>query len=715
MLRSVKKDLIALALTFSAGNVFAQAPLPAPSAASTAVVTSPDASAAAANAPLSADPVANASPEQQLRKRKSALERQIEERGSTVVRRFVPESEFNLHADVQLAPNQDAPIPYLPNTQSTEAFAMLAVDQMHDATTRVTVNLALAKRYSEKTRVNLAQILTRTLGLDPTRGDSVKIDLLDLDLPPQHSDIEISLMRAEAERLQERQRADQDRKERDALKLEIVAAKSAIDQLAREKLEVIAAQKKVDPPKPVVVPKPEPPVKIPEAPKDPTWVTRAKDFGVPAASALALLACAFLVASAFRGIGRGLVDGASSMSKAIEATANVSAPPQDITLQQNNDNNAARAGSIDPARSTATLETLKAAVLDLHQELLQHFDVENQDCVLEYLSSLLEHDENASKAVAAMELLGTKHANALFRQLSVADQSAVLVFIRDGHYKRPKLELMLEAGEELKTRIFGTGFEDGASTKDAALNALVRTCTPDELAQAVMKLKDRTAARLLFYLDPARMAPIVASVGKTAPRQVDRFADLLLKMPDIVLDRTLDADIQTTLQQLTAKNDHTFKPYLKLYSDLLNATDESLRDTLRTKLMRQPTVARFLSQHTVTFEMLFALPTDLRDDIIAKLSVKDVAALYSGLESDEFKQALVTNLPERRREIMLEEAQQIVRRGSRQIQAAYKAARQSVSGHLMGLQRSGLLEVNEVTAAAGLPPVEPPNDLPSAA
>jgi hypothetical protein len=650
---------------------------------------------AVAQAPASAQPQGTPATIDSLT-RDGTISRLLEDHARQVLRRYVQDSEFSVVARVEMGSQPVEKVPYLPPAQSAAAMGAFPPARLVAQTDRVTFDVALAKRYRTKTRDKLGDLLAKSLGL--RSGDGINFEELDLELPAQRSDLEVSLLRTEADLRQERTLARQALKERDDLKLEVVAAKTEIERQAR--LAKPAADTATTAPG------------APATGQTPTTMTtdqgsatlgRVRDFGVPIVFAVVGIFFAVILARSFRGIGQGIGEAAEAVSRAIESSVGAGAsaalggaPTLDVTPESGSSQSAA----LPPP----PLESLKAAVKELHDDLTGRLNEQTQPFVVQYLTQQLSDVAGVDKGVAAMELFGRDHANALFKKLNPAAQTVVLDFIRHGHYSRPKLELMHEAGEEINTRLLGQAVMQSVSQVSQDITAKVMALQIEDLAKLAITLSERLTVRLLASLEPGRIAALLAEVHRSATAELGRVTALILKIPEIGSAKELDQELlQALTKAATAKAVDVHKPYLKFYGDIMAAAEDHVGEAMLGNFMGTPQVATYIRSHAVTFSMFFQVTRDIQEDVVAQLSVKDLAALYAGIASPEDKSVIDGLLTDRRRDAMREEAVQWTRRGARQLQTAHKAARQAVCRRLATLQRSGGLDFRDTAPEPTLP------------
>ena len=117
------------------------------------------------------------------------------------------------------------------------------------------------------------------------------------------------------------------------------------------------------------------------------------------------------------------------------------------------------------APAALSQEFLQAYIPQLRDDLTARVNDDNATCVVRYVAEMTAAPGGAAKAVAALELIGKDLANVIYKKLAPGTQTQVMQFVNQGHFERPKLDLMLEAGEDLRTRLLGFTLEDRKSTR----------------------------------------------------------------------------------------------------------------------------------------------------------------------------------------------------------------------------------------------------------
>jgi len=412
-------------------------------------------------AAASAVPIARAqsAPETSNREIRTAIESDVR----TVVSRYLPQEAYTVRAT------------YTPATAATESLNTYLPDSVPSfvsgvpgswiaSTSAVTIEIAFQARYDAATRQEIVTIVEQSLGLIPTRGDRVTATDLRIALPNPTAERELAILRAEAAERAARAEVETVRQSRDDAARDLALAKAELERVARttqadQKADAAASQPAASTPDPF-----------------------AKILGETLASLSSLapwaiggLIAILLVAIAFGGLT--LRTAASTLGGAIRAIAeslpqlgekigSASAGGRD----SNNDSLPAREelAALPPARDAmhsasplagVPLEAAHALVLKIHEELRATFTKRRdtaESIILRRVTQLLADDapESTGKAVVTLELMGREIANALYQKLGVDEQQAVFNFLERGTHTRPKVELLLEVGEELKTRLF---------------------------------------------------------------------------------------------------------------------------------------------------------------------------------------------------------------------------------------------------------------------
>jgi hypothetical protein len=264
---------------------------------------------------------------------------------------------------------------------------------------------------------------------------------------------------------------------------------------------------------------------------------------------------------------------------------------------------------------------------------------------------------------------------------------------------------MIEAGEALKTKLFGAALPVRAQLSEQLREKLLQLKVED-LVVVALGLSGDHLARLFLYLDPDRLGKVLTGLHEKDPGRFGNTARLVLKIPDVETNLGLDKEVVGLVdQQLARASSDVHGPYLTYYKALIESVDDQLAETMSEHFAAaNPRVDRFVRESIITFSTFFKLHGDIQEEIVTSLSNKDLAALVSTLR-DDLKNAIYGHLEARQREVVDEEATGLAGRGIRQVNLAHRAAKRRVVDRILQIRGTGHLSELFAKPVAGLPSV----------
>lgn len=630
------------------------------------------------------------------------LSRTVQGQVRAALERHLRPEEFQAFAKVTPA-DSAKPVPYMPET-----FAPIAggVEQtaadLAPLVKRIDIEIIISDQYDETAKAKLKSIVAKTIGLNDARGDTVKFTSLGLKVERPDSVIARDLARSEAETREFKSQVETLSREREDAKRDLTAAKSELDRVAREKASTPSADGQKD--KDVASSS-----QTPVEPKG-FWQENAP---LIVGAIIALLAI-FASSAALRGASKSLSEAVQSIGAGIPAlgdklSESLAQKPQAMlpasdSFSRGESINGTSATSINAA---LPMEAVAKRVLELHTELSNAVDDSNEPLVLEYLSALLEDDLLTSRAVATMELLGKEKANHLYNRLALSHQQKVFTFLRTGVYAKPKGEVMLEAGEELKTKLFGASFSSRAQLGDDVSQKLLLLGIDGQVAVA-HSLEGPSLSRFFLYLEPAKTVTVLSRLREKDPKRFERAAALVVKIPEVETAKDLDQEILTAIEgQLARATADVQAPYLTHYRKIVELADDEVAESLAEFFSAANSrVERFMRETIVTFGTFFKLHGDIQEEIVSTMNNKDLAALVS-LIKPELKTVIYGHVEDRRKELVDEELDRLTSKGTRSVNAAHRAAKQQIVQRIVQIKGNGPLSELLAKPVDGLPAATP--------
>ena len=149
------------------------------------------------------------------------------------------------------------------------------------------------------------------------------------------------------------------------------------------------------------------------------------------------------------------------------------------------------------------------------------------------------------------------------------------------------MELMLEAGEELKTKMLAESFDKARTGASEKIGERLLQLSEEDLMSVARDLDPNVLPRLFLYLDPPKIAHLLGNLKRTDFAKFEQTVTVISKMPDAAPLEQYDEDI---LVALDASIDQTKadaqRPFLKVYQDIVEASDDDIGETIMKELSR---------------------------------------------------------------------------------------------------------------------------------
>lgn len=634
----------------------------------------------------------------------AAMERTLESQAKSLIERHLRPEEFQVLITVEGKAFQESELPYVPSTLDVHQLKDLAPSELKPYIQRVNVEILLADRFKDLTKTKIKDLLTKKLALDTARGDRITFSSLGIELDQAPSELALALSRAEAESRDIQAKVAALAKERDDSQRELSTTKTALETLKSGNIQKLgeimeSTRKEIDGRLKENVKG----VQDDKKSSDKTFLEQ--NIGVITAGLLILLALLLLgvtsryavtaLARSFVSIGESVRGFGEKVAEAL-ASQTPAAGAGSQGDRGGEGSAAKRTPSADEAPrpgSGASLEAMQARILVLHNDLLQSMTPATEGIVLAHVGRLLESGDTAAKGVVTMELLGKDKANEIFQLLDSESQSIVRDFMRSGSYPKPKADLMLEAAEELKTKLLMAVFGEVRGSISEKVASRILKLRIDGLAMVAKNLSAAALPRLFLYLEPRRVAEVLSALRSLDEGKYTASLRALAKVPEAERATDIDAEIIAVLDdQITVANDDTQRAYFNWYKAIAESVDEDLAEEMRNQLASaSPQLGRYVRDQMITFGTFFLLLEEIQEELVGGLSNKSLAALLSGL-SDQQKARILSYLDQRRQEVVAEEIENLASKGQRQAKVAHRQAKNLIIANLKALKGSGSLD-----------------------
>ena len=622
------------------------------------------------------------------RSRVAELKEGVEDGVRKLLGRHIPAEEFQV--DAVVTPKKMTPKkrrPYLPDPSPARIPKGASLDELRPFIARMQIKIYLTARFDKKAINNIRTLLNSKIGMDESAGDKIEFASLGIAVAKPSSDLERELLSAEAKLRAAEQSIKSTEKERDEAKQQYIAAKSELDSASRREQN-------------------KGPSSADQQHAEGFWPRHGVTIGLGGALTLALLFLGLFFVAGVRGLGRQFKEGATAIAQAMESGQKSSSQEIAIALPPIAPAAIASGGELRDSNSirnstSIPLQALHTRLQELHDELLSRFNDMTEVITLRHVDSMLMTPSQIAKAVSTMELLGRDKANELFHRLSPSAQEIIHTFLREGFYDRPKGELMLEAGEELMTKLLAEGFDQGVIQPNKKLASRIIKLGNQDLATVVSLAHDSALPRFFRCLEAPKIASVIEILKTKDKRSFDRAVACLHKIGKSESMEQLDDDLAKTLDSVIDKiKDDSERPYLKFYQAIVESADEGLADELIAGFGTSKRIKDYLDENVITLGTFFKLKPELQAELLERLSNKDIAAIVVGLSAEQSQQIMAA-LTDRRRELINDETAIFQSGENRNANASALKAKALLIDKMKTLKSQGTLELSSSDAANG--------------
>lgn len=625
---------------------------------------------------------ASESPEQKALKLAEASRRlslELEGRVSALVARHIPAAEFQVIVNAKAPETLQDQLPYFPGSSGLGALGTAGTAAAGPTDIKITV--FLAQRFGKETTVSLERIMKEKLADLGDKNFAITFEKITVKTEPADSDIQRRLEKAEADLRSASSTSQTVERERNDIKSELTATKTNFDNMIKgEQDKAKAAEEKAKALE-------ESKESLKNLAQSGVWVLVAILLGV------CLIFASRLFAAAIKTVGNGI----STIAGSLENLANsMGQKPEESATEEkeevSQEEPVAAAGGVGGSGTTATLESLRARAFDLNKELLATINENNESIVLKYLSGLLGHPDTVDIAVATMEVLGKEKANQMFYRLGREFQEQIMNFLNHGHYRKNKIELMVDGGEQLMTRMMGESFKATRGALTPEMTELLLQLSTTDLADVVNTIDMNHRLRLFFYLEPTRLADILSVIGKTMPTELEEIGSNLHRIAEFEKSVEFDqALIQAMRQRLDANQQDQMEPYMKYYQEVLETMDESMVESILSKLSAvDERLRKHLQANIVTLNTYFGLQAEFQKELLEGFGNKAIATLMAGVEKEQ-GEVFLKYIEERRHSLIQEEIDGMESQPKREIRANFDKVKATLLARMKILAKSGAL------------------------
>jgi hypothetical protein len=588
------------------------------------------------------------------------LSKAYEARVRETLERHVPAKEFSVVVTAIPNGKKLPSAPYVPKGSAAGAFSSLPVEELDLYVRSVKVEVFLSRRLNTSRR-KIEELISRSLKLRANRGDKVAFSRLGIELP-----------------------SDEWESERSGLRQELNLAKAEAERLNRElQAAAIANSKESDGKSREIAGHSEP---------SNLWYYIIGTLGV-----FTLLVLLWFARSLSKA-GDSLSDAIATIGEAMAAGNTVT---QLITGDQVRGNTTLESKTTIENKggpggmAGLPMESLYAHLAKLREQIMDGYDASAESTVVRHLTALLRNPTSAGRGVALMELLGRDIARTLWGRIGQEAQEAIKRFQTEGVYDRSKVEMMMEAAEDIRTKLLMESFEKAGGRPSDKVAESIAQLSEDDLVTLISEIKIDLIPRLFLYFKPERIAFFLGRLKRISNDKFIAAVRMLPKMPEMTKVAEMDTAIAEALRAVISRSvADTERPFLKVYKEIVESASNDMREDIVKTLSSNARIKTYLAENIISLATLFTLPETLQLEITEALSNKDYAALAAGSVDNERAQ-LERMMPARRKELIVEEIETFTARGGQAAINAFTRSKEIVIARIRTMKAEGRLPKTE--------------------
>ncbi len=609
----------------------------------------------------------------------------LTDRASKVLSRYISQNDFYIIASVQIKDVANSDLPYLPAAQTADALEGLSTEEINSMIGSLNIDIWLSKKFDDATRSTLVQLVQSHLGL-PT-ADSITIKDMQISASPSvDGESQRMLQKAQDDLRQALTELKALERERNDLKMAKLLKENSKDETTKPDQPEALTDKKVDA----------------EPSSQDALVDKLLAAG-PAMAGVLLLAFVLIIvgrgfSSSIRSIGSGMTSVAAALSSMggnirmnVDEEDTDSKPSKDAFNQP-----IPQAATSSPTPgSQANGGDIHERIIRLHDEIETNMSERTESIILTALTDMLQKPDTVAKAVATLELLGKEKSNQLFKRLGKHSRETVLDFLQTGDYGRSKTELMLEAGEGIKTKLLAEGFGNLRGEMSIKMTEKMLALSEADYYDIFMSLGDQFKPRFMFYLDSEALGRLLTVYGQKNPDKIETVMEMLSKVADVESSVEMDSSIIAAIDSyLGGRKEDVQEKYVPYYQKILETMDGELAEKAVDKLSDKSHVLRAqLKGFVITVNTLFKLPSDTRMSMLENLNNKQLASIICCVPDDQA--AIVWESVSRRRvELIKDEVDLLKQMAPAAMKAVFGETKNFVINKLKKMRDAG--ELNDI-------------------
>jgi len=585
-----------------------------------------------------------------------------------IISKHIPTEQFSFTSAVKFVDTVKSSIPYMPTPSvTTEAGLNLHADSIES----VAIKVYLSNKFAKDTYDSLSTIIKERLSSFSAKT-SIKFEMLKIAMPKDDLEKKIDSQTVELKTLEQ---------SRDEIKTELERTKTTFEEMLREEQQKSVESQKIA-------------QEIEEKDELTKFLINAAIVlfvAIVLGGILVISSKIFSKAITAVGAGIGSIAGALENMSAAKSTGEAESP--DTSADKDPVGTTYNSEGGQSSTTSTDFESLKIQLEDLNTQLLATIDADNESIVMRYITQLLDSPSTVANAVVTMEVLGSEKANEFFHRLSRPRQEKIIEFLNHGHYGKNKMQMMVEAGEELVTKLMGARFGVARGKQLADIQEKIINMSSIDIAEALSQLTPQLRSRLFVYLDASKVAEVISAFAKSYPADVNDLLSQIHEIGEVDTNTELDDELRPVLDSiLQAKKEDNKEPYLRYYQEIVETLDEDLAEQLMEKLSTSDErLAAHLQDTIITFKTFFSLNLELQKEVLDGFGNKAVASLIWGSD-DDAKQLYLDCVAERRHDLITEELETFEALSKREVNADFDKVKGVVVAKIRHLKKIGALE-----------------------
>jgi hypothetical protein len=587
---------------------------------------------------------------------KLSLQKHLKVMYSKMLARYMDANSYKVLAKVTVEVAEGQNIPYLPRPRSMGSMKVASYDSIDALLNKANIKILLDKGYGKKDIEIVQNILEEEFAVFGTKID---LEFKAVNFPKRLAKDDPKLKKAEDENSKLKSNND-----------DIKSAKRRLELKLETLLDTI---KKKD-------------IKIEDLAKDVNInnLLRTKSPLLVAVFAVMLALTMFILV--FRKFGQALSSSITEVSSSLSEVGQSIASSAESDSDDGPEASEADGGEASKESNVSmSLEEIKTQITALQVELKDQITDKEIPRLISYIKQSLSEAHSRPQMVLAMELLGNEMANRLYGLLDSSNKAIIVDQLGQIDKITNKLELMFQAGEGLKSALFGENYQGLISNADPEVMKYLTIAKDRHVYELLDGLSQEELSRLLLYLDSSKTSEILEYCYIHKKEVYETALKAVAEIDSCKDKNDLDKNISESLNQII-ENDETEKrlPFLmhiqNIIENISNGTELEIAESVG---KNNPIIKTYIDQNLVTLGMFFTMLSDQQQLILDRMNNKNVAALIYIRKNETDSETIYKALPERRVDLIKDEVKKLENLSDDKKKQRCATAKQNIITYIM--------------------------------